>query len=90
MTVIKSTLVALISLTMQGAYAANGQEESSQMGTLVGMEKCYGIAKAGMNDCSTISHSCAGAAKINNDPKEWIAVPEGLCNKIVGGTLNEK
>ena len=25
-------------------------------------EKCYGIAKAGKNDCQTATHSCAGTS----------------------------
>ncbi len=54
-----------------------------------GMEKCYGIAKAGMNDCGTAGadkHNCGGEAKIDRDPKSWMFVPEGLCNKIAGGS----
>ena len=27
------------------------------------MEKCYGIAKAGKNDCQTAKSSCAGTSK---------------------------
>lgn len=50
-----------------------------------GMEKCYGIAKTGMNDCGTSSHSCAGQAKADSDEHEWVFVPKGTCDKIVGG-----
>ncbi|MGH1539816.1 MAG: BufA1 family periplasmic bufferin-type metallophore [Arenicella sp.] len=49
-----------------------------------GMEKCLGIAKAGMNDCGANGHSCAGQAKVDADPNEWAYVPEGSCEKIVG------
>jgi uncharacterized membrane protein len=50
-------------------------------------EKCYGIAKAGANDCasSTGAHSCAGMSKVDGDPNEWIYVPQGYCDRIVGG-----
>ena len=50
-------------------------------------EKCYGVAKAGHNDCASKdgSHSCAGMAKKDADPNEWVLVPEGLCDKLVGG-----
>lgn len=51
-----------------------------------GMEKCYGIAKAGMNDCGTANHSCSGEAKIDRDPQNWIFTPTGLCNRIAGGS----
>src|SRR5689334_15404570 len=33
-------------------------------------EKCYGIAKAGQNDCGTAAHTCAGKAKKDNAPDE--------------------
>lgn len=54
-------------------------------------EKCYGIAKAGKNDCaSTGNSSCAGTSKRNADPKAWLYVPAGYCERIVGGTLPAK
>jgi uncharacterized membrane protein len=49
------------------------------------MEKCQGIVKAGMNDCGTSKHACAGMAKTDGDPTEWIYVPKGTCAKIVSG-----
>ncbi len=49
------------------------------------MEKCYGVAKAGKNDCQTANSSCAGTSKKDNQPDAWIAVPKGTCDKIVGG-----
>jgi uncharacterized membrane protein len=54
-------------------------------------EKCYGIAKAGKNDCaSTGNNSCAGTSKLNSDPKAWIYVPEGYCERIVGASKTPK
>lgn len=49
--------------------------------------KCQGIAKKGGNDCGANGHSCSGQAKIDNDPNEWIYVPEGVCEKIAGGKV---
>jgi len=50
-------------------------------------EKCYGVAKAAKNDCaSTGSNSCAGTSKRDADKKAWIFVPEGYCDRIVGGS----
>lgn len=51
-------------------------------------EKCYGVAKAGQNDCATKngSHSCAGQAKKDNDPGEWKFVAKGTCEKMGGKT----
>jgi uncharacterized membrane protein len=54
-------------------------------------EKCYGVNAAGKNDCaSSNSHSCAGEAKRASDPKSWIFVPTGTCQKIQGGSLTPK
>ena len=50
-------------------------------------EKCYGIAKAGSNDCaSTGNNSCGATSKVNGDKKAWIYVPAGYCARIVGGS----
>jgi uncharacterized membrane protein len=49
-------------------------------------EKCFGIAKAGQNDCGTARHTCAGLAKRDNAPDEWKYVPKGTCEKM-GGKL---
>ncbi len=53
------------------------------------MEKCYGVAKAGKNLCASKdgSHSCAGMAKTDNDPNEWVQVPKGKCEEM-GGSLS--
>jgi uncharacterized membrane protein len=54
-------------------------------------EKCFGIAKAGQNDCSSISgtHSCAGQSKVDNDKMEWKYVAKGSCKKMNGLTQDE-
>lgn len=55
-------------------------------------ERCYGIAKAGQNDCgsATGSHACAGMATKDNDPDEWKYVAKGTCEKAGGKLLAEK
>lgn len=52
------------------------------------VEKCYGVAKAGKNDCAskTASHACAGQATKNGDKQSFIVLPKGTCDKIVGGS----
>ena len=55
-----------------------------------GMEKCAGIVKAGKNDCGANGHSCAGQSTVDNQEGEWVYVPEGTCDKIVGGTVLKK
>ena len=54
-------------------------------------EKCYGIAKAGQNDCANLSgtHSCAGQSKVDNAPDEWKYVAKGTCKDLKGMTADE-
>ena len=82
---------ALIAAALAGVCAASatsaqaaGQEE---MGTpKADQEMCYGVAKAGQNDCGTATHGCMGAATADNDPAEWKFVAKGTCAKL-GGSL---
>ena len=53
-------------------------------------EKCYGIAKAGQNDCQTATSSCAGTAKKDHLPDAWKYVEAGTCTKVAGGSLTPK
>jgi len=48
-------------------------------------EKCYGVVRAGQNDCFSPVHACGGTAKADREPQAWIYVPSGTCKKIVGG-----
>lgn len=54
-------------------------------------EKCFGVAKAGQNDCASISgvHSCAGQSKVDNDKGEWKYVAKGTCEKLGGLSLEQ-
>lgn len=81
---IQTTIATLLALvTTHTVYA------SSQHGSLAEKEKCYGIAKAGMNDCNTATHSCAGSAAKDRQKDAFIFLPKGTCEKIAGGTLKE-
>ena len=53
-------------------------------------EKCYGVAKAGKNDCKAGSHDCAGHSTVDADPASFVLVPAGTCEKISGGSLQPK
>ncbi|HYD19166.1 MAG TPA: DUF2282 domain-containing protein [Patescibacteria group bacterium] len=70
-----ATLAAAISFAANAAIAEDAPTE-----------KCYGIVKAGKNDCHTAAHSCAGSAKTDNDRTEWLKLPKGLCDRITGGS----
>lgn len=88
MTDIKTAAVVTAALTGVFALGMNIVPETALAGK-PGMEKCAGIVKAGMNDCGTSEHECGGMAAEDNHPEEWIYVPEGTCEKIVGATLKE-
>jgi uncharacterized membrane protein len=53
-------------------------------------EKCFGISKAGKNDCQTANSSCAGTSKRDGQKDAWIYVPAGSCERIVGGAKQPK
>lgn len=80
MTVLISSAIA--GLLVQTAQAQNHPERPTYK-----YEKCYGVARAGLNDCFFSGNSCAGTSKIDNDPAAWIYVPAGTCRKISGGSL---
>jgi len=50
------------------------------------MEKCYGVVKAGANDCQTATSSCAGTSTVDGQKDAWVLVPAGLCDRLVGGS----
>ncbi|NEQ65878.1 MAG: DUF2282 domain-containing protein [Symploca sp. SIO1B1] len=86
----KKTVAVATALTgvLALGYATFGSEAA--FAGKPGMEKCGGIVKAGMNDCGANDHSCSGGAETDNDPKEWIYVPEGTCEKITDAILIEE
>lgn len=54
-------------------------------------EKCFGIAKAGQNDCANLSgsHSCAGQSTASMSNDDWKYVPKGSCKAMKGLTAEE-
>lgn len=84
--IIRSALAGLIALSAaSGAIAADDMKKADK-------EKCYGIAKAGKNDCAnaTGSHSCAGQAKKDMAAEEWNYVAKGTCEGMKGKLKYEK
>ena len=53
-------------------------------------EKCYGIAKAGKNDCQTANSSCAGTSKRDGQRDAWVYVPKGTCDRLVNGSTQPR
>jgi uncharacterized membrane protein len=74
---IAAAAMSLMSLTLV-ATPASAQESAK--------EKCFGIAKAGQNDCANLSgsHSCAGQSKVDMDKGEWKYVAKGTCKTLKG------
>ena len=79
-TLIRAALAGLFALGAAGAVSAQDKPGAK--------EKCYGIAKAGQNDCANASgtHSCAGQSKVDMDAGEWKYAAKGTCEKM-GGKL---
>jgi uncharacterized membrane protein len=83
---LSSALASALALGLIGVASAQNMSKDTQ-----GKEKCYGIAKAGQNDCANLSgtHSCAGQSKVDNDPGEWKYVAKGTCKDMKGMTAEE-
>jgi uncharacterized membrane protein len=76
----------LVAAAMTSVLALSIQPDAA-IAAKTEMEKCAGIAKVGMNDCAANGHDCGGMSKKAGDPNEWIALPKGTCNKIVGAKV---
>ena len=81
-TMITAAAASLMSLAMLSAPLAAQAADK---------EKCYGIAKAGQNDCANLAgtHSCAGQSKVDNDKGEWKYVAAGTCKTMNGMSMEE-
>lgn len=80
---LSSALASVLALgAVQSAMAADEAKDK---------EKCFGIVKAGQNNCANLSgsHSCAGEAKTDNSKVEWKLVAKGTCAKLGGLTLDQ-
>jgi uncharacterized membrane protein len=74
-TLIRSAMLGALALTaVAPVYAADETE------------KCFGVSKAGKNDCAGSTHGCAGQSKVDNSADDWKIVPKGACEKM-GGKL---
>ena len=75
-----SAVAAALSLSASSALLAQATIE---------MEECYGVVKAGQNDCAVASlgTDCAGTSTADRQADAYLLVPKGTCLKIAGGTL---
>ncbi len=83
----KTLLSAALAGVLAAGVAASAIAATDTM-TDAKKDKCYGIAKAGKNDCKSASgsHSCAGHATTDNSKDDWKFVAKGECEKM-GGSL---
>jgi uncharacterized membrane protein len=79
-----ATAAALTLAVALGAVASLSPAQAADM------EKCYGVASAGKNDCKTATSSCAGTSKVDSQGDAFVALPAGTCEKIAGGSLSPK
>lgn len=77
----------LISTAVAGLFALNALGIASAAHAEDKPEKCYGVVKAGKNDCQTATSSCAGTSTADGQKDAWIYLPKGTCEKVVGGSL---
>ena len=82
----KASLIAASAMAAAITVPVVAQAGPAAVPTGFTPEKCYGIAKAGLNNCQTASHSCAGTSAKDMDHASWIFVPAGTCAKIAGGS----
>lgn len=73
-------LAAVTALAFNAAAVSGAAAQDTQ-------EKCFGVAKAGQNDCAAgPGTTCAGTSKVDYQGNAWKNVPAGTCLKM-GGTL---
>lgn len=77
---ISTALATLIAMGASGVQTAAAEDKPD-------MEKCYGVVKAGKNDCKTMSNACAGHSTADGQADAFIALPKGTCERIAGGNL---
>ncbi|MBS0385700.1 MAG: DUF2282 domain-containing protein [Proteobacteria bacterium] len=77
------TLLAAAAASIASAQQPMGNEHAQ---TPAGMERCYGVARAGHNDCAAGAHSCAGQSTRDNDPASYVELPVGACAKLAHGS----
>ena len=81
----------LIASTALASVLALGVLSTASAADAPAKEKCFGIAKAGANDCANLSgtHSCAGQAIAENGADEWKYVGKGTCTSLGGKNADE-
>lgn len=81
------TSIATLAAAVMGAaaFATAAQAADKAVGGAKN-EHCYGIAKAGENNCAAANgrHSCAGEARVDFSGQEFKEVAKGTCEQMKG------
>lgn len=73
------SIAALAGVAMAGTLAAQSVVAAER----APMEKCYGVARAGQNDCAAgAGTSCAGTSTRDYQGNAWKLVAKGSCTAI--------
>ncbi|QVM89462.1 DUF2282 domain-containing protein [Pseudomonas entomophila] len=79
----KTLALASAALALAALAGTVMADDTKPAGTGATMEKCYGVAMAGKNDCKAgAGTTCAGSAKKDYDGMHWKNVPTGTCTSI--------
>ncbi len=80
---VATAVAGLFALGAQGGALAQDMDKKGQ-------EKCWGVSKAGQNDCGSnkTAHSCAGQSKAEYDVNDFKMVKSGTCVDM-GGSLKQ-
>jgi len=79
-TLAATTALAFAALASGVALAQDSKPMADGMAK---MEKCYGVAMAGKNDCAAgPGTTCAGTSKMDYQGNAWKNVPAGTCTTI--------
>ena len=81
----------ILSTALASVLAMGMLSTANAADTPAGKEKCFGIVKAGQNDCANLSgsHSCAGQNKMDMGADEWKYVGKGTCASMGGKSADE-
>lgn len=70
-----SPIAAAVAVALANLSAVGTAEAAAK-------EKCYGIAKAGKNQCAAgAGTTCAGTSTVDYQGNAWVLVPNGACTQ---------
>ncbi len=75
--------LAVTAMTLAALVSGAALAADKKMDKEAALEKCYGIALAGKNDCAAgPGTTCAGTSKVDYQGNAWKHVPAGTCTTM--------